>query len=212
MGLVVSSKCYIFGGFAEEIDIALAKEIKTEDYVVCADNGLSFANEFGISPNLVVGDFDSFKEEVNTSADVIKLPKEKDDTDLFFAVNEALSRGYKDIILSGVTGGRLDMSFATVSTLIFAHSKGAKIRVYDKSHKLFIISSSLTLKKPKNSRYFSVFPLTDEVKGLKITGAKYSAQNMNLVKDFPIGVSNEFAQNEVKISLEDGLLLVITVA
>ncbi len=211
MGLVASGKCYIFGGYTEEIDIALLKEINESDFVICADNGLSFAKQFNISPNLVVGDFDSFKGEVITSAEVIKLPKAKDDTDLLFAVRQALLRGYNEVILSGVTGGRLDMSFATVSTLIFAHNSAANIKVLDKSQQLFITSSKLSLQKPEKARYFSVFPLTDKVKGLNITGAKYNVQNLELTKDFPVGVSNEFSDGEVEISFEEGLLLVITV-
>ena len=68
-------KCVVF--CAGSFD-CLVQPLTTEDYVIAADGGLWHTNRLGITPNAVLGDFDSlgFTPE---GANV--FPVEKDDTD-----------------------------------------------------------------------------------------------------------------------------------
>ena len=55
--------------------------------------------------------------------------------------------------------------------------------------------------------YVSVFSLTDSAE-ICANGLKYSG-GIKLVSDFPLGVSNEFAEENAEISVRSGKILVI---
>ena len=56
---------------------------------------------------------------------------------------------------------------------------------------------------------FSVFCMGADAEGVTIQGGKYDAQNVSLSAGFPLGVSNHFIGNAVRISVEKGSLLVL---
>ena len=69
------------------------------DYVIAADGGLAHAVKFGISPDEILGDFDSLGY---TPADARVFPVEKDDTDAMLAVRRGLSLGYREMCFTAV--------------------------------------------------------------------------------------------------------------
>lgn len=211
MGEKINSTCYIFGGYIEEFSFEIVKSIVEEDFVICADKGILSAQKYGIKPNLIIGDFDSFKGVVPNNSDVIKLPKEKDDTDLHYAAKKAVEMGFKKVVLSGVTGGRTDMTLATIGTLCFLDKSGINASVMDNSLQLYITHNSLILNKPPFDVHLSVFPVGDRAEGVSISGAYYSANNLTLLPSFPIGVSNSFLEESVKISIKKGTIIVLLV-
>lgn len=211
MGEKVSSTCYIFGGYTEEFSLEILKKIKEEDFIICADKGVLTAKRYGINPNLIIGDFDSYKGEIIYNCNVIRLPEEKDDTDLHYAAKKAAELGFEKVVLSGVTGGRLDMTLATIATLSLLDSKGVKATVLDSSQQIFITHTSLTIKRPDYNAHLSVFPMGDRAEGVSIKGAYYSVDNLTLTQDFPIGVSNFFLKDSVQISVNKGTVIVLLV-
>ena len=44
---------------------------------------------------------------------------------------------------------------------------------------------------------------------MTLRGALYPLENAELVGDFPLGVSNEYAADEAEISVADGMLLIV---
>ena len=52
------------------------------DFLICADGGWACARQFGLTPQLVVGDFDSMPPAMRPDVPTLTLPTEKDDTDL----------------------------------------------------------------------------------------------------------------------------------
>ena len=75
-------KCVIFcaGGFE-----GLVQPIENTDFVIAADGGLRHAQALGLTPNLILGDFDSLGY-VPQGAEV--FPVEKDDTDAMLAIKK----------------------------------------------------------------------------------------------------------------------------
>lgn len=209
MGEKVDNICYIFGGYLPEFNSNLVKQINNNDFVICADNGLKSAENNKIKPNLIIGDFDSYEGTVPSNANVIVLPVEKDDTDLHFAAKEGIDRGYRKFVLSGVTGGRLDMTMATVSTLYYLFKNSDMVQVLDKTSSMYITDTEITLNKPEKACYLSVFPINGRAEGVTILGAKYNAENLTLNPEFPLGVSNSFNDDTVNISVKNGTLLII---
>ena len=58
--------------------------------VICADGGYDRAVSWGLHPDLVIGDFDSAHKLPEEPIPMIRLPQEKDDTDLLAAVKVAM--------------------------------------------------------------------------------------------------------------------------
>ena len=212
MGKAVETKrAIIFGGNLSEINPEICSEIGNDDFVICADAGYKFAFENNLAPNLIVGDFDSADFPQNAGCEVIKLPTHKNDTDLQFSIDLALQKGYNSFILSGVTGGRLDHTLATLSSLSCLSNKAAECFIWDLNSKVFFVKSKLVLEKPDYDCYFSVFSVTKKSKGVSIKGAEYPLNNARLLNNYPLGVSNEFKEDTVEITVKSGSLLVLLV-
>ena len=115
------SSCVIFcaGGFS-----ALAEPVDESDYVIAADGGYAHTQALGLTPDAVLGDFDSlgFVPE-----QAIRHPVEKDDTDAMLAVRHGLRRGCDRFFLyGGLDGPRLDHTVANYQTLQFLADQGAR--------------------------------------------------------------------------------------
>ena len=109
------------GGAFEKPDwVTLPKDAM----ILCADSGLRHARALGISPDWVLGDFDSSSEQPEGES-VLRYPPEKDDTDTMLAVKQALSVGAEEIQIYGGLGGRFDHSIANVQTLRYLSEHGA---------------------------------------------------------------------------------------
>jgi len=91
-------------------------------YIIAADAGLEHLTNAGLTPALIVGDFDSLGT-VPAGENVIAHKPEKDDTDMMLAVKEALKRSADTILIYGGLGGRIDHSYANLQTLAFIASQ-----------------------------------------------------------------------------------------
>ena len=95
------------------------------DLVIAADAGFRICRKLGITPDLLMGDFDSM-EAPKDFAHLIRAPVEKDDTDTMLAVKEGLRQGCTDFLLYGGTGGeRLDHTLANFQALLYLRRHGA---------------------------------------------------------------------------------------
>ena len=86
----MSKVCHIVGGG----DFFGIRPTGEGDFIIAADKGLLYLQNLGITPNLVIGDFDSLGHTPN-GRNIIVLPCEKNDTDMGAAVAEGVMRGYK---------------------------------------------------------------------------------------------------------------------
>ena len=87
------------------------------DLVIAADAGCRHLQRLGVSPHLIVGDFDSLGH-VPSFPNVEVCPVEKDDTDSMIAIKKALELGFGQIFLFGALGGRrLDHTLANIQAL-----------------------------------------------------------------------------------------------
>ena len=113
-------KCIIFcaAEFRE-----LLEPIGERDHVIAADGGLQHTQKLGISPDEILGDFDSLGYIPEDSR---VFPVEKDDTDAMLAVRRGLQLGFREFILYGsLDGPRLDHTVANFQTLQFLADNGA---------------------------------------------------------------------------------------
>ena len=179
------------------------------EYVIACDRGYDYARRCGITPDLVVSDFDSSHTAVEAGIPVRQLPTVKDDTDTMSAFRCALDRGCRDIRLVCALGGRLDHLLANLQAAVFAAVRGARVQICAADTEIRTLrNGSLTL--PRREGWsLSVFAVEDHCRGVHIAGTKYPLENAVLTNDFPLGVSNEWADDAAEVSVEEGTLLIV---
>ena len=133
-------RCVIIGGADINNYDFIREKLSPDDYFIFCDSGLKHLAALGVQPHLIVGDFDSH-ENPQLPVETIVLPREKDDTDTFFAVKEALRRGFDDFLLLGVIGGRLDHSLGNLSILLYLQQQGKHGRILDDHSEMEMVGS-----------------------------------------------------------------------
>ena len=189
-----------------EGDFSAAYTPKDNDYILCADAGYLLAKENGITPDMIIGDFDSADQPEGEN--VVVHPVIKDDTDTLLCVKKALEMGIRDILIVGGAGGRLDHTLANLQTLTYIAERGAKAEMCDGNIRAFAVKNSY-LRIPRTKGKLSVFALGEKCTGVNIKGAKYSGRGLEITPGFPIGMGNDFADDFAEISVESGVLTVI---
>ncbi len=179
------------------------------NYVIAADGGLNYLKELNISPNLIVGDFDSANQP-NCECEIIKLKVDKCETDTFVCVEEGIKRGYRDFYIYCGTGGRIDHTIANLQTLIYLSKKDYRGYLFDGDQVITVISNNSTLEFSAEALGgVSVFALNGDAHGITISGLKYTLNNSILTADFPLGVSNSFVGKDSKIECGEGFLAIV---
>lgn len=177
------------------------------DYVIAADAGLRCLEEAGIVPDLIVGDFDTL-QYIPQKNNVLKLPAEKDDTDMFMAVKEGIMAGYTVFHIYGGTGGRIDHTVANLQMLAYLSEKGMQGYLYDKECVLTMITDGELVFDVVEEGYVSVFSFSERAAGVNLRNLKYELKDAVLTNRFPLGVSNEFIGRGSSISVGEGTLLI----
>lgn len=186
------------------------------DCMIAADSGMNFLYRNGIVPDIIAGDFDSAKEDSVAyyqglnNVQVMKLNPVKDDTDTEFVIREAIRRGATEITVLGATGTRLDHVLANVNLLGIGLEDGVTIQLVDKHNRIRMISYGLEISKVEQfGSFVSVLPVKGDAKGVTLNGMKYSLKDADIACFSSLGVSNEIVEDVAKISVKQGILLVI---
>jgi len=201
-----SPRCVVFTAHCEG-DPRAAYRAEEGDFVLCADGGWKLAEACGVKPALVIGDFDSSDAPENERVE--RHPVMKDDTDTMLCLRHGLKLGYERFLFVGGFGGRLDHTMANLQTLAFAAKHGARAEMCDGRTWATVVENGVVRAKRRPGK-LSVFSMGDRCRGVSIAGAVYELTGGELDNFFPLGVSNEFAADEAVISVEDGMLLVMT--
>lgn len=197
-------KCIIF--CAADFD-GLLEPVAAEDYLIAADGGFAHVQALGLTPNCILGDFDSLGY---VPEDSTVFPVEKDDTDAMLAVRRGLSLGYREFLLYGsLDGPRLDHTVANFQTLQYLADRGARGWLIGKNSIVTVLKDG-TLSFPADfTGILSVFCMGKDAEGVTLTGLKYPLEDGALTAGFPLGVSNHFIGQTASIRVKDGSLLVI---
>ena len=204
----LKKRCVIIGGGDTTTEL-LKSHITSDDFVICADGGYDSSFEAGITPDLLIGDFDSIKA-IPKNVERITLPVEKDVTDSVAAFNEGVKQGFNRFILFGGTGGRFEHTFANISLMANASRNGISIEIIDEKH-IFrsITNSSVKIKKRENQQ-ISVFAYGNIAKGVTLKGLYYPLDDYSLDPfDGALGTSNHITEEYCEITVKNGTLVII---
>ena len=181
--------------------------------VIGADRGAEFALAAGLAVEVAVGDFDSISaaglERLERSgARIERHPAEKEATDLELALAEALSLGARRILVIGAAGGRLDHLLGELSLLASDALAEVEVDAVLGRATVNVVRGERVLA-GRVGELVSLLPLHGPASGVTTEGLVYPLRGETLVPGSSRGVSNVFAAEEARVSLERGVLLAV---
>lgn len=183
------------------------------DLVIGADGGCAFALAVGVTPDIVVGDFDSLPPEPlerarAAGATIVRHPVHKDFTDAELAVNEALVRGCDEIVLAGALGGAADHLLGNLAVLRRLAEQGVAARIVspELAARVLCAPASIALAAPPGTRASLIaFSASAEV---TLSGFEYGLVRGTLAAAACRGLGNTIAGPPARVEVHAGTVLV----
>jgi thiamine pyrophosphokinase len=204
----------IAAGEAEK-DSDWKRWVRAGDWIIGADGGAARALDWGVTPQVVIGDMDSLPDALHDDLEAlgscfIEHPRAKDETDLELALTYAVQQGAEEIVVLGALGGRLDHTLANLLLLALPSLEGALVRIVDGAGEVLLVGSKkmVTLQGSPGD-LVSLLPIGGDAFGVTTTGLAWALQNDRLRFGFSRGVSNEMTARQARVEVEQGLLLVV---
>ncbi len=199
-------------GELHDLDAARAV-IQPTDTLIAADGGARHCRALGLTPHILIGDFDSLSptdlaalEAAGTR--ILRHPARKDQTDLELALDFALAERADDIIILGALGGRWDQTFANLLLLALPTVSSTRIRLLDGTQEIGLLRGpgELTFAGTAGDTV-SLMPIGGDARGITTSGLEYSLHGETLIFSSTRGISNVMMVGQAAISLAEGLLV-----
>ncbi|MFJ8087354.1 thiamine diphosphokinase [Lysinibacillus sp. NPDC095746] len=182
-----------------------------------ADRGALYLIEQGITPHAIVGDFDSlsqaeYKLVMAHTNDKQRFQEEKDETDTDLALLKALAYAPQEIVLTGVTGGRLDHYEAAVRSIYRLQKEHSQVvlKIINHANMLqFLMPGKHFIEADEQYRYLSFFAYEEPIKDVTLRHVKYETTNEEISLGTTRFTSNEIIGNSGSISFSQGICLMI---
>ena len=203
-------RCVVLCAGPVEDAASLRPLLRPDDYILAADAGVRLAQRLGVQPAAVIADFDSADPDLAAAMPaagaVVRPPVHKDVTDTAAAVDHGRRQGYRDFLLLGGTGGRLDHEYANLLLLVQLAQQGCRAMLADERNRIQAVCRSPVAPEPVPGWSLSLFAFGGAVEGLSIAGAEYTLENYRLLPADPLCVSNT-AMEGCTIRFTSGTLL-----
>ncbi|NLK97486.1 MAG: thiamine diphosphokinase [Epulopiscium sp.] len=203
----------IFAG-GEIRDYSFYKEyVDRADYIICADRGMEHGRILNITPDIIIGDFDSASEESilffkNKNVPFLTFPSKKDKTDTEISLEYAIEKRPSHIWIAGGLGSRFDHTLGNVHLLYSALQRNVAATLINEYNQIHLINKEIFISGNEND-IVSLVPFTMEVRGVCTEGLYYALSNATLTAGSSYGISNVMTSPKARISIQSGLLLVI---
>ncbi len=179
-------------------------KIDADDFVICADGALNFLSKKNITPNLIVGDFDSLGFVPENS---IQYPTDKDLTDGEIALLKAKELGAKRVKITCAGGFRDDHFLGNLALLEIAENIGIFAVVETQYSEIYLVNDSIKIDALKNT-FISLIALEKSVIAYS-KGLKYEYNNTKLIRESTLGISNVAISDKIELKVESGKVLLI---
>lgn len=183
-------------------------------FTVVADGGARLLKKYNLKANLLLGDLDSIANEAlsyveKNGIEIKKFPAKKDFTDTELALSYLVDEGYRDIIILGALGTRLDHELANLLNLKKLYKSGIKAKIEDDYNEVIYVEEGSYDFEKTNKKYFSLINASDKL-SFSTKGLYYEVED--LVMDFnnpSRAVSNEMISNKATIKINYGSAFII---
>lgn len=172
------------------------------DFIICADAAENAAR-LGVAPDIAMGDFDSSAPPEGT--EVIAFPVKKDYTDGELALAYAAERGFDEILLLGMTGGkRVDHLLSNI--LMLTRYPGAYMA--DETNEIYILRGRLELSGRKGMT-LSIIPIGGDLNGVCARGFEWELEDAYMEFGAGRGISNVITSDISVITAKSGIAAIV---
>lgn len=203
-------KCIILAnGKAPAKSIVRYLELAGYTFLICADGGADTAKKMRLTPDVIIGDFDSVKAETlgffRNKAEIIRIDRQND-TDVEKCLKYALRKKFNEVVLLGAIGDRLDHSFCNMGIVIKFFSK-IKVKIISDKSILTPYKGKVNIRTVKGET-ISLYGFNDRTK-ITSLGLKYPLTKTALPFGEKESTSNVALDDSVKLEIEGGMIFVI---
>lgn len=184
----------------------LEKHIKQADLQIGADSGGHVFLGYGFTPDIVLGDLDSFKYTNHENIDILKL-EDQNSTDLDKALQYALNKGAKTCSVLGALGKRIDHQQKNLSSMVEFHERFDSLVFEDDYGKTFLVDSPYEKDIPMDT-IISFFPVSGHIENFISSGVLYPLDNVTLEPGTQDATSNRVTASPVTLEFSSGKLAV----
>ena len=182
--------------------------------IVCADGGAIHARELGLTPQFIIGDFDSLAADdvaafESAGARIMRYPAEKNETDLELALEYCREIGASKVTILGGLGGRIDQTLANILLLTLPDLRDMRISMVDGAQTMRLLRPGRQEIKGAAGDTVSLIPLQGAATGITTRGLKYALSGESLPPGPARGISNVMLADKAEVTLEGGLLLLV---
>ncbi len=191
--------------------------VGNKDYIIACDGGLRHCREMDITPNIIIGDFDSVDDELlelfRGKSIALKYPHDKDFTDGELGVQKAIQFCEQNdcdevIILGGISeNGRFDHVLSNVFMLRMFEEKNISSRMVTEKNEIYYTTMNLIFKPSK--KFLSIIPVSDVLEIESAKGLKYNLDNEVFYFGSTRSLSNECVDEVINISIKGGKALIV---
>lgn len=186
----------------------LPADLDAPALVIACDRGWQYAERLGVTPELIVGDFDSAAAP-RTQACVERLPTRKDDTDTMYAARRAMELGCRRVAICCAFGGRLDHTIANIQTAAWIVARGGEAQLLGADERAYVFTNAVKTFPRAAGRSLSLFALGGDCADVSVRGTKFDCAGVTLSSAFPLGVSNVWTAEAAEVAVGRGTLMVL---
>lgn len=191
--------------------------LRNDDLLIGADGGTRHLQALGLTPDVLIGDFDSLSPDMIASlkmqgVETIRHSDHKDYTDLELALRLAAERGVKQALVFGAVGARWDQTLANLLLPAAAGLDQVEIRLIDGPQEVALLSGGGSIQIHGHAGdTFSLIPIGGDAVGITTENLEYPLDGDTLNFGETRGVSNVLLAEKGSVSLQKGSLLCITI-
>ena len=189
------------------------RHIDKKTLLVGCDGGTAHILSLGLTPHVVIGDFDSISPKVvralkHKKVEYFRYPTDKLFTDSELGVTLAMKRGCKEIILAGVRGTATDHFVGNLFMLAKKKFASLDIKIIEGQEEIMLVRTRIRIKGSKGDD-LSLIAIGQDAEGVSTKGLFYPLKNATLKSGTAQGIRNKLTGKYAEITVRKGPLLVI---
>lgn len=190
---------------------SLINFLQKQNYLtlICADGGANHAKKLRVTPDFIIGDLDSVKDETlryfSKTSKIIKIMRQND-TDVEKCLKFAMSKNFSKVVLLGGVGDRLDHTICNLG-IVIKFFKKIKIKLIAENSILTPYTGKVELVTMPGET-ISLYGFNKKTRIISV-GLRYPLQNTALPFGERESTSNIALSDKVHLNIKDGIAFVV---
>ena len=197
---------YLHGPYRKG-DLQFYRRLARGKVCIAVDGGMKFFLKSKLRPDIIAGDFDSFRRDpakLFPKSKLLKFPVEKDKTDTQLAIEYAISHRAKTVDIVQPFLGEAD-HFAG-NLMLLASLVGGRgnrkigFRIINPAYEIAFLRDTHRTIAGHRGETISVVPLTETIR-LTCSGTLYTARNLRVHRGETVALRNQMSGPSAEISV-----------